>query len=178
MRSNLPSASVLGALVSCVLAVIPAGVSRAADAPADHNSIAIGADPEPSPPVRAKASFVRVAAPKPAPKPGPKSHRQAILIGAPERPALAPTPLQPIVPDAWPVAISLKSTLREWALRANWPPPQFLTDSDWPVDVPGAIPGTIQAAIQALPQGFSRASSRPRIEVTENHVILVSETNP
>ena len=76
----------------------------------------------------------------------------------------------------WPVAASLKSTLRTWAQREGWPPPQFLTETDWPVDVPGSIPGSIETALKLLVQGFSRASSRPRIEISANHVIVVTET--
>jgi len=77
---------------------------------------------------------------------------------------------------AWPVVTSLKSTLRSWAQREGWPPPQFLTEADWPVDVPGSIPGSIETALKLLVQGFGRASSRPRIEISANHVIVVSET--
>lgn len=78
--------------------------------------------------------------------------------------------------SAWPVATSLRATLHDWARRQGWPAPQFLTDADWPVDVPGAIPGSIETALKALAEGFSRASSRPRIELSINHVIVVSET--
>jgi hypothetical protein len=77
--------------------------------------------------------------------------------------------------SAWPVATSLRTTLRNWARRQGWPAPQFLTDADWPVDVPGAIPGSFEAALKVLAQGFGHAASRPRIEITANHVIVVSE---
>ena len=77
---------------------------------------------------------------------------------------------------SWPVAASLKTTLRKWAQRASWPAPQFLTDADWPVDVPGTIPGSIEEALKLLAQGFGRAPSRPRIEISANHVIVVSVT--
>jgi hypothetical protein len=80
--------------------------------------------------------------------------------------------------SAWPVATSLRTTLRDWARRQGWPAPQFLTDADWPVDVPGAIPGSIETALKALAEGFGRASSRPRIELSINHVIVVSEKGP
>jgi hypothetical protein len=80
----------------------------------------------------------------------------------------------PVAP-AWPVAKSLKATLRIWAQRIGWPTPQFLTDADWPVDVPGTIPGSIEEALKTLAAGFSRAASRPRIEISGNHVIVVSE---
>jgi hypothetical protein len=79
------------------------------------------------------------------------------------------------IPVPWPVATSLKSTLRNWAQRAGWPAPQFLTDADWPVDVPGSIPGSIEQALKLLVQGFGRAVSRPGIELTVNHVIVVTE---
>jgi hypothetical protein len=75
----------------------------------------------------------------------------------------------------WAVAGSLKTTLRNWAQRAGWPAPQFLTDADWPVDVPGSIPGSIEEALKLLAQGFGRAAGRPRIELTVNHVIVVTE---
>ncbi len=76
----------------------------------------------------------------------------------------------------WPVATSLKTTLRSWAQRQGWPAPQFLTDADWPVDVPGSIPGSIESALKVLAEGFGHASSHPRIEISVNHVIVVSET--
>jgi hypothetical protein len=77
---------------------------------------------------------------------------------------------------SWPVATSLKASLREWARRAGWPAPQFLTDADWPVETPGSIPGSIETALKVLVQGFERAPTRPRIEISANHVIVVSET--
>ena len=77
---------------------------------------------------------------------------------------------------AWPVVTSLKTTLKSWAKNQGWPTPQFLTDADWPVDVPGSIPGSIESALKVLAQGFGHAASRPRIEISTNHVILVSET--
>jgi hypothetical protein len=80
----------------------------------------------------------------------------------------------PVAPS-WPVATSLKATLRIWAQRLGWPTPQFLTDADWPVDVPGMIPGSIEEALRTLAAGFSRAASRPRIEISGNHVVVVSE---
>ena len=76
---------------------------------------------------------------------------------------------------AWPVATSLKVTLRNWAQRKGWPAPQFLTEADWVVDVPGVIPGSIEVALRILAEGFGGASSRPRIQVSANHVIVVSE---
>jgi hypothetical protein len=82
----------------------------------------------------------------------------------------------PSVPSvAWPVTTSLKSTLRAWAARQGWPAPQFLTDADWAVDVPGSIPGSIEDALKLLAVGFGRSATRPRIEITGNHVIVVSE---
>lgn len=78
-------------------------------------------------------------------------------------------------PATWQVAGSLKTTVRNWAQRSGWPAPQFLTDADWLVDVPGAVPGSIEEALKALAEGFGRAASRPRIEVTVNHVIVISE---
>jgi hypothetical protein len=75
----------------------------------------------------------------------------------------------------WPVAGSLKATLKDWARRAGWPAPQFLTDADWPVDIPGSIPGSLDDALRVLVQGFGHAASRPRVELTGNHVIVVSE---
>jgi hypothetical protein len=84
------------------------------------------------------------------------------------------TARSPVTP-VWPVATSLKATLRIWAQRQGWPMPQFLTDADWPVDVPGTIPGSIEEALRTLAAGFSRAASRPRIEISGNHVIVVSE---
>jgi hypothetical protein len=88
------------------------------------------------------------------------------------RPAAAPA----LSSSTWPVATSLRATLRDWSRRQGWPAPQFLTDADWPVDVPGVLPGSIEDALRALAEGFSRASSRPRIELSVNHVIVVSET--
>jgi hypothetical protein len=76
---------------------------------------------------------------------------------------------------SWPVATSLKSTLRAWAQRQGWPAPQFLTEADWAVDVPGSISGSIEDALKALAEGFGQSPTRPRIAVTGNHVILVSE---
>ena len=76
---------------------------------------------------------------------------------------------------AWPVQGSLKSTLRVWAQRQGWPAPQFLTDADWAIDVPGTVSGSIDEALKALAAGLAQSPSRPRIEVTGNHVILVSE---
>lgn len=75
----------------------------------------------------------------------------------------------------WAVTASLKATLRTWAARQKWPAPQFLTDADWPVDVPGSVRGTIEEALKALVAGFDKAPVRPRIEITGNHVIVVSE---
>jgi hypothetical protein len=75
----------------------------------------------------------------------------------------------------WPVATSLKSTLSAWAARQEWPAPQFLTDADWTVDVPGSLPGSIEEALKLLAAGFGRSPTRPRIEITANHVIVVSE---
>ncbi len=70
---------------------------------------------------------------------------------------------------------SLRTTLFAWAGTLGWPKPQFLTDADWAVDVPGSVSGTIEDALKAVAEGFSQAPTRPRIEVTGNHVILVSE---
>jgi hypothetical protein len=75
----------------------------------------------------------------------------------------------------WLVRTSLRVTLQEWANRQGWPAPQFLTLGDWPVDVPGSIEGTIVDALRALVEGFAKSSIRPRIEVSANHVMLVSE---
>jgi hypothetical protein len=75
----------------------------------------------------------------------------------------------------WLVRTSLRVTLQEWANRQGWPAPQFLTLGDWPVDVPGSIEGTIEDALRALVEGFAKSSIRPRIEVSTNHVMLVSE---
>lgn len=86
------------------------------------------------------------------------------------RPA-SPSP----VPLEWPVTVSLKTTLRSWAERQKWPAPQFLTEVDWPVDVPGSISGSIENALKVLAEGFGHAASRPRIEISANHVIVVSE---
>lgn len=90
---------------------------------------------------------------------------QGPLSGSPAAASQAP----------WPVAASLKVTLGNWAQRAGWPAPQFLADVDWPVDVPGSIPGSIEEALKVLAQGFGRAATRPRIELTLNHVIIVTE---
>jgi len=76
---------------------------------------------------------------------------------------------------SWPVATSLKSTLYGWAARQGWPAPQFLTDADWTVDVPGSLAGSIEDALKQLAAGFGRSPTRPRIEITGNHVIVVSE---
>jgi Toxin co-regulated pilus biosynthesis protein Q len=76
---------------------------------------------------------------------------------------------------AWPVRTSLKATLGAWAQRQGWPAPEFLTDADWPVDVPGTIPGSFEDALRILTQGFGRAATRPRIALSANHVIVVSE---
>ncbi len=81
----------------------------------------------------------------------------------------------PLPPATWPVQISLKNTLRVWAQRQGWPTPQFLTEADWAVDVPGSVSGSIEEALKALAEGFGQSQTRPRIEVTGNHVILVSE---
>jgi len=82
----------------------------------------------------------------------------------------------PSTPAAsWPVAVSLKTTLRIWARRQGWPTPRSLTEADWAVDVPGSIPGSIEDALNALAAGFARSPTRPRIEISANHVILVSE---
>ena len=75
----------------------------------------------------------------------------------------------------WPVETSLKSTLRVWAGRQGWPAPQFLTEADWAVDVPGSIPGSIEDALKVLAEGFGKSPTRPRIEISTNHVMLVSE---
>ena len=88
----------------------------------------------------------------------------------------APAPSFTIPASApWPVATSLKSTLRVWAHRQGWPSPQFLTEADWAVDVPGVIPGSIEDALKALAEGFEKSPTRPRIEISTNHVMLVSE---
>ena len=89
--------------------------------------------------------------------------------------AVSPLPIPSASPTIWPVATSLKSTLRTWAQRQGWPAPQFLTPVDWAVDVPGSIPGSIEDALKALTEGFGKSPSRPRIEVSANHVMLVSE---
>jgi hypothetical protein len=78
-------------------------------------------------------------------------------------------------PQSWPVAVSLQTTLKQWAARLGWPAPQFLTDADWPVEVPGSIAGTIDTALTALAEGFAAAPARPRISISANHVIVVSE---
>jgi len=75
---------------------------------------------------------------------------------------------------AWPVAASFKATIGSWARRQGWPAPQFLTDADWPVDVPGSIPGSLEHALEILVQGFGSASLRPRIAISANHVIVVT----
>jgi hypothetical protein len=77
--------------------------------------------------------------------------------------------------ESWAVSDSLRSTLANWAKRAGWAAPQFLTDADWPVDVPGSIPGPLTDALRTVAQGFGRASSRPRIELMSNRVIVVTE---
>lgn len=89
-------------------------------------------------------------------------------------PGSAPA-IAPAVAVVWPVQGSLKTTLRVWAQRQGWPAPQFLTDADWAIDVPGTVSGSIDEALKALAAGFAQSPSRPRIEVTGNHVILVSE---
>jgi len=76
---------------------------------------------------------------------------------------------------SWPVATSLRTTIDNWARRQGWPVPQFLTDADWPVDVPGSIPGSIEQALTVLVDGFGHAAVRPRIQLFANHVIVVSE---
>ncbi len=81
-------------------------------------------------------------------------------------------------PEPWPVETSLKTTLRIWTHRQGWPSPQFLTEADWPVDVPGSIAGSIENALKILAEGFSKSPVRPRIELSANHVILVSEAGP
>lgn len=101
-------------------------------------------------------------------------YRQAAQTAAST--ALSSSLLTPSAPPiSWPVTTSLKSTLRAWAQRRGWPAPQFLTDADWAVDVPGSVSGSIEDALKAVAEGFSQAPTRPRIEVTGNHVILVSE---
>ena len=85
-----------------------------------------------------------------------------------------PIAMAPAAPD-WTVTASLNTTLRTWAARQKWPAPQFLTDADWPVEVPGSVRGTIEEALKALVAGFDKAPVRPRIEITGNHVIVVSE---
>jgi hypothetical protein len=94
-------------------------------------------------------------------------------------PASRPTTIAPSAPSTapvtWPVQTSLRNTLRVWAQRQGWPAPQFLTEADWAVDVPGSVSGSIDDALKALALGFAQAETRPRIEVTGNHVILVSE---
>jgi hypothetical protein len=88
---------------------------------------------------------------------------------------VSPLPTPSVSPTSWPVATSLKNTLRTWAQRQGWPAPQFLTPVDWAVDVPGSISGSIEDALKALTEGFGKSPSRPRIEVSANHVMLVSE---
>ena len=103
--------------------------------------------------------------------PGAMTAASAKAPGAsPALPISAPAALAP-----WPVTTSLKSTLKAWAQRQGWPAPQFLTEADWAVDVPGSIPGSIEDAMRALAEGFGKSTIRPRIEVSANHVILVSE---
>ena len=76
----------------------------------------------------------------------------------------------------WTVAASLKATFARYGrLGRNGRQPQFLTDADWPVDVPGSVRGTIEEALKALVAGFDKAPVRPRIEITGNDVIVVSE---
>jgi hypothetical protein len=77
--------------------------------------------------------------------------------------------------ESWPVETSLKTTLRIWTQRRGWPAPQFLTEADWPVDVPGSIAGSIEDALKTLAEGFGKSPTRPRIELSANHIILVSE---
>jgi len=89
--------------------------------------------------------------------------------------AVSASALMPPSAADWPVATSLRTTVAAWAHRLGWPAPQFLTDADWPVDVPGAIPGSIETALAVLLQGFGDAASHPRIVVSANHVIVVSE---
>jgi hypothetical protein len=77
--------------------------------------------------------------------------------------------------QSWPVATSLRSTVTAWARRQGWPAPQFLTDADWPVDVPGSISGSLEHALRVLAAGFGGAAAHPRIVIAANHVIVVSE---
>lgn len=100
----------------------------------------------------------------------------AVMTLGTDVPAVAGQDVGKTAETNWPVAASLKATLRSWAQREGWPAPQFLTEADWPVDVPGSIPGSMEIALKVLIQGFGHASSRPRIEITANHVIVVSET--
>jgi len=88
------------------------------------------------------------------------------------------TDARPALPQTapWPVETSLKTTLRIWTQRQGWPAPQFLTEADWPVDVPGSIRGSIEDALKILAEGFGKSPMRPRIELSANHVILVFET--
>ncbi len=95
--------------------------------------------------------------------------------GSPVARAGRPVPAASTSQAPWPVSASLKTTLGNWAQRAGWPAPQFLTDADWPVDVPGSLPGSIEEALKLLAEGFGRAAARPRIELTVNHVIVVTE---
>ena len=85
----------------------------------------------------------------------------------------APLHTMPI-PSAWPVAGSLKATLGNWAKRQGWPAPQFLTEADWPVDVPGSLPGSIEEALKMLLAGFDKAPLRPRIQIASNNVIVLT----
>ncbi len=96
---------------------------------------------------------------------------------------LAPRPISVGTPDAaaesatWRIQGSLRNTLRAWAQQKGWPAPHYLTDADWAVDVPGTITGSIEEALKTLADGFGQSPSRPRIEVTGNHVILVTEVD-
>jgi hypothetical protein len=78
----------------------------------------------------------------------------------------------------WPVAISFRNTLKAWARRQGWPAPQFLTEADWPVDIPGSVTGPIENALRILAEGFAKSPTRPQIEISANHVIVVSEFGP
>jgi hypothetical protein len=93
------------------------------------------------------------------------------------RPMVAATPGSTAEAATWRIQGSLKSTLRAWAQRKGWPMPHFLTNADWVVDVPGTVTGSIEEALKALADGFSQSPSRPRIEVTGNDVILVTEAD-
>jgi hypothetical protein len=101
-------------------------------------------------------------------------YRQASQTAA--SPLVTPPLSTPTAPSVtWPVQTSLKNTLHVWAQRQGWPAPRFLTEADWAVDVPGSVAGTIEDALKALAEGFGQSPTRPRIEVTGNHVIMVSE---